>query len=104
VPFSSDAEVPSGTERLSRKEEGHALDMLKYLALSPGANSESESQTRTSNRNSRRARTAQQAHEGVQTFASWVAASEMERGNSRVGRKSPATIAKFVKFEKPLTA
>ena len=104
VLFLSDAEVPSGTERLSRKEEGHALDMLKYLALSPGANSESESQTRTSNRNSRRARTAQQAHEGVQTFASWVAASEMERGNSRVGRKSPATIAKFVKFEKPLTA
>ena len=75
--FLSDAEVPSGTERLSRKEEGHALDMLKYLALSPGANSESESQTRTSNRNSRRARTAQQAHEGVQTFASWVAGSEM---------------------------
>ena len=36
VPSLSDAEVPSGTERLSRKEEGHALDMLKYLALSSG--------------------------------------------------------------------
>ena len=36
VLFLSDAEVPSGTERLSRKEEGHALDMLKYLALSSG--------------------------------------------------------------------